>query len=91
MSTWLIAKSASVVTEVCVVEVLFPELGSLVAEVTFATAVSVPVEAGALITMVILGAAPTASEARVQVTTPPEAPQVHPEPVIETRTALTGS
>ena len=71
LSLLVIDRSAEAVTVVVSLAVLLPLLASLVAELTVAVLVIVPPSDGAVTTMVMAGAAPTARLARVQVTTPP--------------------
>ena len=68
----------------------FPEAGSFVAEETETVFVAVPAAPGALIAIVIAGAAPVGSDARVHVTVdvPPHA---QPDPLAETKPAPAGS
>src|SRR5712692_3434677 len=82
---------ATGVTVVVTVELLLAALGSGVAELTVAVLVMVPPAAGAFTVMVMLGAAPTASEAAVQVTVPDDWLQVHPVPLALTKVTPAGS
>jgi hypothetical protein len=69
---------------------LFPAAGSFVADETVTEFVAVPAAPGAVIEMVIGGAAPAGSDARVQVTV--DVPlQDQPEPLAETKPAPAGS
>jgi hypothetical protein len=77
-------------TVVDALEALFTPEGSFVAAVTDTALTAVPAEPGASIAIVIAGAAPGASEGRVQVTV--EVPlHDQPEPPDETRLAPAGS
>src|SRR5205823_2271766 len=67
-SVTAIERSALELTVVSAVAVLLPATGSAVVALTLAVSVSVPPVAGAVHVIVIDGAAPTASVARVQVT-----------------------
>src|SRR5262245_14137055 len=68
-------------TVVSAVAVLFPGVGSTADELTVAVFEMRPPEEGAVTVIVIVGAAPTARLARVQVTVPEEWPQLHPDPL----------
>jgi hypothetical protein len=86
-----IDRSLLAVTEVVSVSVLFVIDGSLVADVTVAVLLIEPPLAGAVTEIVIAGAAPTASVARVQVTVPEALLQVQPVPVADTNVTPAGS
>ena len=67
-----------------------PAAGSFVADETVTEFVAVPAVPGAVIEMVIAGAAPVGSEARVHVTV--DVPlQDQPEPLADTKPAPAGS
>jgi hypothetical protein len=82
-------------TVVSAVASLLPWAGSTAADVTDAVFVIKPPVEGAVTVIVIVGAGPTARLARVQVTVPPAAAQVHPAPealaneVVGGRTSVT--
>jgi len=76
-------------TVVVALEELFAEDGSLTPDDTAAPLTAEPADAGASTVTVIAGAAPTASDARVQVTV--DVPvHAQPEPAAETRVAPEG-
>ncbi len=77
-------------TVVEALDALLPDEGSFVAAETDAPLTAVPAAEGALTAMVIAGAAPTASVARVHVTVAVPL-QLQPGPVAETRDAPVGS
>lgn len=76
-------------TVVVAVDELFADEGSLTADETDAVLTAEPAADGALIVIVIAGAAPTAREGRVQVTVVVP-PQLHPVPEAETSAAPVG-
>ena len=100
----MIERSAAgaVFTVVWAVAVLLAGAGSRSAALMVAESVRRPAPAGAVTWIVIVRLAPTAMAGRVQVTTPPDSPQVHPVPpafwkttpggsVLTTETVLAGS
>jgi hypothetical protein len=77
-------------TVVDALDALLAEEGSFVAALTEMALVAVPADAGALIAIVIAGAAPGGNDARVQVTV--EVPlHDQPGPFVETKLAPAGS
>src|SRR5262245_61475784 len=82
--------SATGVTVVVSESELLLETGSLEVAATVAVFVIVPPAAGAVTVIVMGGAGPTASEARVQTTFPEDRLQVQPVPVAETKGAVFG-
>lgn len=88
-----IDRSAEALTVVVAEEVLLARFGSAVAAPTVARFVRVAPWAGAVTTIVMVGAvAPVASAGLVQVTdTFPELVQTHPVPVAETNVTPAGS
>src|SRR5207237_434325 len=70
---------------------LLPPAGSPVAALTVAVSVIEPPVLGAVHVIVIEGAAPTAADARVHVTTWPATPHAQPVPVAETKVVPAGS
>ena len=90
LSDFVIDRSADAVTVVSSLSV-FGVVGSAVVAVTDALLDIKPPSAGAVTVIVIVGAAPTASEALVHVTTPADSLQVHPVPDAETYAVPAGS
>lgn len=85
-----VGEGGTALTTVFSVTLLLPLAGSEVAAVTEVEFVIVPPLAGAVTVMVIAGAAATASEGRVQVTTA-EPPQFQPTPAADTKVVPVGS
>src|SRR5690349_15452783 len=88
MSVIASERSAGVRTVVVVVAVFAFGVGSGVADVTVAVAVIVPPDGGAVIFTVIVGAAPTRSVLRMQVTIWPLFAHDQPMPVADTNATL---
>ena len=75
-----LAKPGGVVMAVLSESLLLPRLMSITPALTDAVLVMLPTDPGAVTLIVIVGAAPTPKLAHVQVTAPPDSPQLQPAP-----------